>query len=552
MGFAFGANEIIGGVVVNNSLQKLIEIEGVKPIYESCKNKDEANLVITCLWEGVGKKPDLKKKVQALYNDEIKGKRAPASTNSSKETNLTTKNLNLANNYENDPAVEALSKFYGDKLEEVLNPKKALTGLEKKDGTLLAIDHRQFIELYKSELGKTIINSFTSFCIDTNPKSCVPGKECEISEVKKIREDHREKNIDSLKEIDLSLSSDASKKWQNCIEFATVLCKKKDEEITGFETKKRSCLVMEYVSTIRKNIIAAEKQNKFYEDLNKTKSIEIVQKSKEITDPKKNSSDALLNISSSELKKSLKEPNLKSIQDFELCFKNEVIVNAKACEKYLSTNKEENDMSIAELGLRQMAQEERLKESLDGNEDKVKSYLKEEGYSDSQIQKMTSDKTNIDAIKTEILDRYKNQKKAIIEEMASRIEKRESAKQGKIDPQSTDDKSKLIAIRDEMSNRTKDLSGLVKFNNVVSAYLSVENKETSEKSRNVASLLNEVKGMEKEEAEKMKKAIKEATKNGDFKEAPTASSQVNLDVGQINGKFLNYSIQEEEKKDNKK
>jgi DNA-binding transcriptional MerR regulator len=138
-------------------------------------------------------------------------------------------------------------------------------------------------------------------------------------------------------------------------------------------------------------------------------------------------------MSSKDVEDSLKKPIDKELTDMDSCIKDGVIVNAEACKKYLNTNKDKNEMAIIELGIRQHAQEGVLKTELDSSDVKVRDYLKEEGFSTDEISKMTKDTDSIAQVKEEILKRFQNQKKAIIEEMAKKIESKTSSNDGKID-----------------------------------------------------------------------------------------------------------------------
>lgn len=547
-------NEVKGGIVINESLQKLMDIDGVQPIYDKCKTASkDTNKILDCLWSNVKQDAELKKKVETAYADELKAKpdpaaRAPASEAKPK-TNMTGRSNNVGIDYETDPAVIGLSKYYGEKLDAILDPEKALTAEENKKGLILATNHKQFIELYKSELGKTIINAFTSYCLDTDPDTCkcteAETKDCKLTctiddDVDK-RKLHREENIASLKKANLSSDGPDSIRWRACISAVPNACKNPKD--VNDETVKRSCLIMDYVESARKNIIAADAQKEFYDDLSKSQTRQIANLSKEIVDPKKVSSDAILEMSSEDVAKSVKEPLEKDKAEFEACFKDGEIVNAKSCEKYLSVNVKDNEMAIAELGMRQMAQEGALENELNSSDAKVVDYLKEEGFTKDQIDNMTSDKTKIKTVKEEIMERYKNQKSAIIAEMAARINAKTASSDGKIE--GAGDKSKLEKIRDALAKRSDDLSGLVKFNNIVSSYLEVKKEGSKTNERNTASLFGEIADMKEAD----KKQANEQVDKAQLKEVKNdnGQSQTNLDVNTINSEFLNYSTQSKDK-----
>jgi hypothetical protein len=562
-------NKVSGGIVINDSLKKLMDIDGVEPIYKDCKQRhaieteSQTKDTLDCLWKAVKNNAQLKKKVQEVYAQELKGEktstedgRAPASTSS---LTLTARKASIATDYESDPAVTALSEYYGKKLDTILNPEVALTAEERKKNTILSVDHRQFIDLYKSELGKTIINAFTSYCLDTEPDSCVctsaeqkacaedkencrcEASSCVISNSESDRKKHREANLESLKVADLKNNSSDAIKWNMCIGSVSKSCRS-DSPKDLDETNKRACLIMDYVKSARKNIMVADTQKAFYDDLNSTQSANIASNMKTITDLKITSSDTLLEMSSTDVKTATQKPLKSKITELEGCYKNGVIVNAKACEKYLSVNKDENDTALAELGMRQIAQQSILEEELGSSDQKVRDYLKEEGFSKEEIETMTADKKNIVQVKDEILQRYANQKAAIIKEMADRIADKTSATDGKIESNESN-LTKLEKIKKELESRSSDLQNLVYFNNVVSSYLEISDGKGNN-SRNTASLFAEANSLEEDQAKLMKNKIKEA----DLKDQKGSANTTNLEVETINDAFLDYSVNKSKEK----
>ncbi|MEA9358264.1 hypothetical protein SHI21_18660 [Bacteriovorax sp. PP10] len=562
-------NDVSGGIVINDSLQKLMKIEGVEPIYADCQKRyaveteTQTSDTFTCLWDAVKKNTALKKQVQEVYAQELKGEktapeegRAPASTS---QLSLTARKASIATDYESDPAVAALSDYYGKKLDVILNPDVALTVEERKKNTILSVDHRQFIDLYKSELGKTIISAFTSYCLDTVPDSCAcsqaeqkvcvedkskctcESSSCVISSDETQRKKDRESNLKSLRSADLKSNSSDGIKWNMCIGSVSKACVK-DPSSDHAETSKRACLIMDYVKSARKNIMVADTQLTFYNDLNSTQTANIASNMKAITDLKKTSSDALLDMTSTDVKTALEKPLNSKLKDLEGCYKDGVIVNAKACEKYLSVNKDENDKALAELGMRQIAQESILEEELSSSPQKVKDYLKEEGYSKQEIETMTADQKSIDQVKKEILDRYSNQKAAIIKEMAERIAAKTSATDGKIENVDANI-NKLDKIKKELESRSSDLQNLVYFNNVVSSYLEVDDRKGNS-SRNTASLFAEANSLEDDQG----KLIKDQIKNASLKDQKGNADTTNLEVKTINDAFLKYSVQKDKNK----
>ncbi len=542
-------SDVYGDVVVNDSLKKILSIDGVTPIYEDCKKRHQkfSDKIPQCIWDEVVKKPDMKKAVQAAYAEEIKTGmtkvdskgRTPATEKTDDKIRLTDREKNVAINYESDPAVAALSKFYGDKLDQILDPEKGLTSEERKNGVILSVDHRKFADLYKSELGKTIINAFTSYCMETDPSTCCKkdDQDCAKNEIRcTIDADpdkakaHKISNLESLKkgQVELKSGTAESFKWSRCIMDVPDVCEsKKSNDIS----KQRACLIVDYVKAARKNIMIVDDQKKFYDELAKTQGRSgIAQNIKIITDENKATADAILEMTAKDVKDTLKDSTAASEKEMDGCFdkKTNQIVNAEVCKKFLNTNTDANEAALAEFGMRQLAQEETLKEELKSSNARVADYLKEEGYSDQEIQKITQNKQSIEDIKKQITERFAAEKKAIIQEMSEKIQGKTSSANGKIDAADT---SKLEKIRSEISGRSSDLANLVQFNNIVSSYLNIDNGGKME--RNTASLFAEVRSMDKTEAQGLQNKIKDA----DLKDK---KSTADLNVDTINNAFLNY------------
>lgn len=554
-------------IVLNDSLKKMLEIKGVDTIYKGCNvdytqgnSLTRSENVLNCVWEAVKNDKSLAKKVKEAYSDELKNEKvavikaeksekdsgAPnnsisAATNrspASDKVSLTDKKLNVQENYSADPAIQALSAFYAKKLDEIMDPNKALTKEELKNGTILAVDHNKFIELYKTELGRTIVSAFTSYCLDAD-----------VDNDGEIKTGMREKNLKEIASADLTTGSKASNKWLKCIVNVSTQCKNtstnngadiKTELAGASETSKRACLVVDYVEAARRNLIVADRQIEDYKLLDARNSIGIVQNAKHNTDLKKTSNDNLLEMTSADVKDALKDPMDKEILAFKQCYDDvkKEIVNIDACKKYLSTNKDANIAALVDMGMRKIAQEETLKEELNSSDDRVRDYLVEEGYSKDDAKEMTKNPTSVTDVKKDIIARYAAQKAAIIKEMASKIENKTTTNEGKIDKVA--DKSKLIVIGDELNKRSEDLQNLVKFNNIVSSYLKVEDPNKKDApSRNTASLFAEVKSLD----EKDGKVLKDNLRNSKLVDQKGKASGTDLSVDTLNKNFINYDSQ---------
>ena len=557
------AKKIYGGVSINqdSTLKKLLVIPEVADQYKNCqlfyKNKlNELDKIPDCLWNGVGNIPKLdqtqKDKVKKIYAEEQlsetntdktpidpKASAVDVTTKDPKMTiNLTNRTVNIMTDYKSDPAVKALSAFFGKKLDEVLNG----NAKDIADNKIVSVDHKKFIDLYTSELGKSIVNAFTAYCMETDP-DCRDGtntKACIIP----ADEDKRKENISvNLKVISKAdFSAEEGKKWTYCIGTVTDICyknNKTDKDQTY--SKQRACLVMDFVKSARTNLRIAEQQKTFYNGLEGggDRSIASIASNTKALDEKESSADKLTQITSADVSKDFKnndnqnenisKTNDKIEKEAADCIDDNGQMTTKdKCKKFIDVSTTTNTDAVTEFGLRQFVKGDVLDDKLKDNSN-VATYLKEEGYTDPQIKDLTSTDQKIEDVKQQIKSRFNDEKDAIIKEMASRISAKTTVADGSIDKEDT---SALGKIKTDLASRNDDLKNLIHFNNIVSSYLNISEGEGTAKklTRNTASLFAEVKSMDQKDAKDINDTI---AKNKDLKDNQTTSDLQINDINQI-------------------
>ena len=550
------SKQVYGGVSVSEdkTLKKLLQIQEVADQYKKCQDlKTDLDKIPTCLWSGLDSTQ--REKIKTIYANEEASKLSNKAVVSEKDaevdvtsknpkitTNLTDRTVNVMTNYKSDPAVKALSAFFGKKLDEVLNG----SAQNIKDKKIVSVDHQKFIDLYTSELGKSIINAFTSYCMESNPdcrdgtksKPClIPGDDEPDGASK--RKANIEANLKTINGADFS--SAEGEKWTYCIATVTDVCYKN----TGHPySKQRACVVMDFVKSSRKNLMIADEQKKFYEGLQGggDRSIASISGNMIEMDKVESTADKLTQITAADIDKDFKNSdnkneNISKINDniekeADDCVDNSGNITTKdKCRKFIDVNTTKNADAVTEFGLRQFVKGDVLEDKLK-DKSNVGSYLKEEGYSDKEIKDLTSSDQKIEDVKKQIKDRFNDEKDAIIKEMASRISSKTTAKDGAIEAQDT---STLGKIKTDLASRNDDLKNLIHFNNIVSSYLNITDGTGDSKTitRNTASLFAEVKSMDQKDAKEINDNI---SKNKDLKESPTTST---LQIGDIN-KILKY------------
>ncbi len=545
------AKEQYGAVTTqeDGTLQKLLSVPGVDEKYKECQKNHPTDLdkIPECIWSNIT--PDQQKQVKDLYAQEDKknATAAPVDANAAavdatvgKKTfkaDLTDRKLDVGIDYKSDPTVKALSDFFGKKLDEALNgnPKDA------KDKSVSSVDHKKFIDLYTNELGKSVVNAFTSYCMETK-STCVSGSsQCLIDSDPNERKKDIKSNLDYLRQHS-TFSDSEGEVWKKCIADVSKVCYEtdsKETDPTKAYSRDRACVIMDFVKSARKSLQAANDQKTFYDGLKAQGIANVAFNVKAIdNNDKKLTADQLTQITSEDIGKDFKNKDNKTeniakvttdIQkEADECTKDNAKINdQEKCKKFLDTNANKNSDAVAEFGLRQFAKGDDLSEKLK-NDDSVKAYLKEEGYSDSEIQQMTS-KDKIQGVRDQIAKRYENEKNAIIKAMADKVSRKTASTDGKIEEK--DANNKMSLIKEDLKNRNEDLKNLIHFNNIVSSYLTIED-QNKKSSRNTASLFAEVQSYNGADAEKLKDNLKN---NKDLKQDQTSS---NLDVNTINKSLI--------------
>jgi hypothetical protein len=200
--------------------------------------------------------------------------------------------------------------------------------------------------------------------------------------------------------------------------------------------------------------------------------------------------ESLVTVTSKDIDTAYKEADEDAKKMMVQCQGND----SEICKKFLSTKTKDNQESLAEFTLQQNADVQNFKKEVDAvsTVDELKEFLKKKGYSDESISKM--DLSNVENVKEAIRTRYKNEKFALIEEMNRKIDGKTSKTDGSADKD--ENARKIESISNELKNRGKNMSNLIKFNNVVAGYLDLnvtnQNTKESKVDRSSASLFQEL------------------------------------------------------------
>jgi hypothetical protein len=589
----------------NPQLGLALSIDEVKDIYEQCFKKYSANnfidgkKIVTCVWNdqdnkdpnpiaGVSSKPELEKQVYELMNQSEESDEYKALAGSHYE-----KNIQGEKAY--SPALKKLKEHMQKELEKALYSGGMGTGKKLERFA----DQAVFFKLFQSQLGKNVITALTSYCLETD---ITAGSPYLISDKPEVAREARKKNLGKLKISNGSMDIYSNKKqgdWRECIVDIQRICSyqgelKKDgfpEKITkvpnpttGIDenvdkysydglkklcndrskssnkpvncektvetSNTRACEVTEYIKKARLNILAVDKTlKKFETDLaSKAKGVAPVA---EFGTEK--TIDELTTLTSKEIFDSgYAKAKEEELAEFEKCYQKGKIVDATACEKYLNKDAKAAYADMSELKLKQESIQKKIEDLItNSDEEQLKTFLVEDGYSEQDAEEIAK----IQGMRARIIEKYENQKNALIASTQKEIDRLTSATDGSIE-NIDENKDKLQKIDARLRSDTQKFAELVHFNNIVSSYLTIDsgdgkNTEANEavRARELASTAfdaNTAKELKKEYGQTfdasytLEDSLQQEVGSGGGTGGKDDTDQVTLGAQNISDAFLNY------------
>ncbi len=526
-------NKITGD---NPKMKTVFQNEKVQKKFNECFDSEKpedksADSLLGCVWEG-----DKERSIQGLDNEtreqiseflsDGKIKEEQGSDERYKQLDGLTKSQNQT--------YLALKNFYGKRLEEALYG-KAISGSQT---TQRMAEQDIFFDLQKTQLGKNIVASMTSFCLDARHIknkdtyiSLISDDDSQLNETRKM-------NLNNLSKKGLIAENTqtnlAYSEWSHCIQNIQHMCYQKsfkellknDQQRTNdsftsknltsscqkiknpktqtyntekecesilMTTKSRACEVTNYVESARSNLGAIDKvksqiNKNFGPKQGVSVGVQFYRGSKD-----QGTIDNLTSITSKDIADvnnpdSFAMANKRELDEFHECYKEGKLVNPEACKKYLNTNKEEALKSLVDMKAKADIRAKLLSKLIDEEDpEKAKQVLMQDGYTEDEamaiIEKYKEDPSAIVSI---VKERYETRTKEIIKNMAREIDKI-SVEEIKEDPQTL---GALNEIESKLKKKTNEFAQLVHFNNIVSSYLQVTDGD--EKSQNIASAKREL------------------------------------------------------------
>ncbi len=525
----------------SNEENPILELPEVKKAMEDCQNSSEP--MSTCVWTKLS--PEEKEKIYSLQEkkDGSEGRYESLRNVEIKRTK--------------SPAEEILEKYLFDRLSESLSgDKKELL----KKGMIKVTDQRYYFELYRTQQGKAIVGSLSSYCLDANKSNHYL-----IYKDEKKRRETRKLNLEMLQNSiqgeQITIQEDENQ-WQSCMRRIQYICYgSKDSENPSIDyqsfsddedyiySSDRACMVNNNIRALKQSILATDKILEVFDQdsgLIEGHFSNVKKYSGGQNDDEK-SVNELTSISSSELvdksgfSKGL-DDEVKKFQ--EECFENSEIIDSEKCKDYLATNSDEAEGLLLKEKIKYEAIGEKIKKI--ESEDEIKKYYEDMGYKNAEKvvkEELKNFNGDINKLRESLVKSYEKEKEALIKKLKEDIESQTATftqnkkEKSKIET-SEDNVKKLENIEKTLKTKANDMRELTHYNNVISSYLTIGNEKKSE--ANLLPLKLELAGLIDQEKDKKQT---ESLSSDDIDRAQISSDSVkefmkkrNLDESEINEK----------------
>ena len=519
----------------NQKMKTIFQDENMQSRFTQCydiqtKSEKDANAMIKCLWDG-----DASAGIKAL-DDKTKAQLdeylAEEDEDQEKGNDFRYRKMDGLTR-DQSRTYYALREFYATRLEEALYGEKK-SGIQTPNRIA---EQEIFFDLQKTQLGKNIVATMTSYCVDAKHDKY---KSTYLSLIDKDKiTQNRKNNLNKLGKSDTlkngKTTNMAYSEWSHCIQNIQHICyqmpiKTYDQEgnerpysnddftnskIKSFCTtnifkdnesecenlisysKQRACEVTNYVESARTNLNSIDKIKSKYTQVMGPKTgraigVQFYKGTKE-----QGSIDKLTSITSKDIADvnnhhSFAMANKQELDEFRNCYDTDEngqprIIDAKACEKYLNTDNSEAIKAIVDMNRQTEKRANLLSTYIDnGDQQAAIAILENDGYTTEEA--------------TSIVDRYKEDPKEIMEIVEARYKTRMDAIQAKLVediqkisvPEISIETAgaKLQDIENDLKKKTKDFAQLVHFNNIVSSYLQVADGDNV--SQNISSAKREL------------------------------------------------------------
>lgn len=480
-----------------------------------------------------------------------------------------------------DNSVPVVKNYFDERLEQALYGK--VSEADKNKNSLLNVtkqrfvDHETFLDLYNSQLGKNSLLKISEFCLkytfnpsktdcNTDPQdikyiSCFDIKEDKDLvgvEVKKLIQNNKDQVTIQGPNGPIQTSK-FHKEWMECTNALPKLCElytkkqvSNDFTVSGSESAevsslpeeqklmlRHSCKIVKYMKDYRDVIVEINEQKKELKDLKGKGGINLGGTFKDVYGSSSSdieTIDKITTVSSNDVADSYDDKNVN--QDAEECATS-ANPESDACKKFFSVKKDyEPEKLILDYELKSMAQVKLFNDKIkDLDEKGLEDYLRDQG-NEKMIEELKAQ--GEEAIKQKMYEQFKAERMAIVNDLYARIKAREITQQEK-DSQSIN--QKLNQVKDDVINTKEKIRGLYHYTNIVTSYLTLNDKDGNVISSNNVGLLTEQEKYQGDDAQ----AYFQDLKPNDINSTQTANKKGNestvVDLGFIDT-FLQSKIEE--------
>jgi|GEM_PF-4879170 hypothetical protein len=483
----------------------------------TCQKPERRKSFNHCLWEGDAAlnlnalKPDVKEAINEHleFKKDKEGKGAKVGDTPLQMTE------HVAT--QKDPAIKSLEDYFSKKLQQALygDVKKDLTknvGKQLDKKKLKIVDQRVFHEIYENLVSKKVVADISSYCIRVDYDYRDGFYLLSEEDIEKDTIDDNIKKLSTSLSKPLDSAENHSAQWQGCLGALKETCY---DEISPCDndddrcdkrlkrSKTKACMVMRSIRSARQALIANKHVMEVYRDTDKMSGSIALENSnsKQVTvrayDPnnQETSPDKITTFSSGEILSKENEfsaTNKKELEKLAECYNEDTgkIIDPKACEGFINTNKDEQYRAVAEVAARSKAVSQQISKMED--EKQIKDFLRKEGRTDDEVTSLIEEYDDINDIRAEIKGRYDKEQEALIEEMAALVEQT-TAKGEEIDP--VKDEDTIKKIHKELTEREDVFKQMVHYNNVMASFLTIgsDKEDDQEQMRNTGMVIQEMK-----------------------------------------------------------
>lgn len=383
--------------------------------------------------------------------------------------------ISEALNFQKDANYKAVYSYMNERLETALYGDKA----NPNDQKLHLVDHKNFYELYKSQISRKFLLDTSSYCMEVfGPKANANDTRAADD----VSYDYKKWMEDKIK---AGNAKDIGDEFQTCLVSipcncfggldAAKYCPSKDKAgkgtgikyVSDDKVKQQACLLTSRLKALKQEMLALKQIDEGYNQLGAGGAINSNNVVKYDPTEKEKSADDLTLIGTDDYTKASAELDTKTKEFKKKCDNPTVKLTDAECSD-LSTI---DSNKYADVQLEYQLKTKALADNIEQMDaDKLKEYLKDQKKTDAEITQLFADHNqDFKAIKDQIKNQVKTEREQIIKEIADQINQNSVITDNDNSKNTLNANSKVRTVAENQVERTKRL---IQYNNIVTAYLS--------------------------------------------------------------------------------